>query len=70
MPSSAESDSETVHDENPRRIMGYERPLNAISVALLIVATWIFWSLRAAAIIFGLFVIATIVGIWILRNNK
>jgi len=50
--------------------MGYERPLNALWIALLIVATWIFWSLRATAIILALFVAATVVGTWSQRRKK
>jgi hypothetical protein len=67
----AETDSQTARDEKkPKTIMGYERPLNALWIALLIVATWIFWSLRAAAILFTLFVAATVVGIWSQRRKK
>jgi hypothetical protein len=65
-----ETDSQTARNEKHRDVMGYERPLNAIWIALLIVATWIFWSLRAAAILFGLFVAATVVGIWVKRRKK
>ena len=66
----AETGSHAAGDEKKREVMGYERPMNAIWIALLLVATWIFWSFRAMAIIFGLFVVATVVGIWIQRKKK
>jgi hypothetical protein len=70
MSAMAETDSQTARDEKHREVMGYERPLNAVWIALLIAATWIFWSFRAAAILFGLFVAATVVGIWVQRRKK
>jgi len=50
--------------------MGFERPLNALWLALLFVATWALWSLRAAAILLGLMILATIAGVWLRRKNS
>jgi hypothetical protein len=65
----SESQSQFDRHEKRREAMGYERPLNAVWIALLVVATWIFWSFRAAAILFGLFVTATLVGVWVQRRK-
>jgi hypothetical protein len=65
-------------DEEPKRtessdkraeIMGYMRPMNALWLALLFVATWLMWSLRAALILLGLMIAATILGV-ILRRPE
>lgn len=66
----AEAQSQSGREVKKRELMGYERPLNAVWIALLIAATWIFWSFRAAAVLFGLFVAATVVGIWVQRRKK
>jgi hypothetical protein len=60
----ADNESQTDRRKRMGTVMGYERALNAVWLGVLIVATWIFWSFRAAAILLGLFVVATIVGIW------
>jgi hypothetical protein len=44
-------------------IMGYARPMNALWLAILFFVTWALWSLRAAAILLGLMIAATILGI-------
>jgi hypothetical protein len=44
-------------------IMGYARPMNALWLAILFFVTWALWSLRAAAILLGLMIVATILGI-------
>jgi hypothetical protein len=66
----AEKESQPVRRERAGIVMGYERALNAVWLGLLIVATWIFWSLRAAAILLGLFIAGTIIGIWMQRKKK
>jgi len=49
--------------------MGYMRPMNALWLGLLFVATWLMWSLRAALILLGLMIAATILGV-ILRRPQ
>ena len=49
-------------------IMGYARPMNALWLAILFFATWALWSLRAAAILLGLMIVATILGIVFRRS--
>jgi hypothetical protein len=49
-------------------IMGYARPMNALWLAILFFATWALWSLRAAAILLGLMIVATILGIIFRRS--
>jgi hypothetical protein len=50
-------------------IMGYARPMNALWLAILFFATWALWSLRAAAILLGLMIVATILGIIFRRSS-
>ncbi len=61
---------EPTENQKPRETMGFERPLNALWLALLFVATWAVWSLRAAAILLGLMIVATIAGVWLRRKNS
>ena len=49
-------------------IMGYARPVNALWLAILFFVTWALWSLRAAAILLGLMIAATILGIVFRRS--
>jgi hypothetical protein len=49
-------------------IMGFARPMNALWLALLFAATWAFWSLRAALVLLGLLIIATVVSVLLRRN--
>ena len=65
-----ETNSQNARDEQRRMVFGYERALNALWIGVLVVLTWIFWSFWAAAILFSLFIVATIVGIWVLRKKK
>jgi hypothetical protein len=51
-------------------IMGYMRPMNALWLALLFVATWLMWSLRAALILLGLMIAATILGVIFRRPHS
>ena len=64
-------------EEEPKRresgdkraeIMGYARPMNALWLAILFFVTWALWSLRAAAILLGLMIVATILGIVFRRS--
>ncbi|MGB0034112.1 MAG: hypothetical protein WBP79_01400 [Candidatus Acidiferrales bacterium] len=54
----------------PRETMGFERPLNILLLGVLFLATWAFWSLRAAAILLGLLIAATLVGVWFRRVKQ
>jgi hypothetical protein len=49
-------------------IMGYARPMNALWLAILFFATWALWSLHAAAILLGLMIAATILGVIFRRS--
>ena len=68
---------EKVEDEPKRseggdkraEIMGYARPMNAFWLALLFAATWAMWSLRAALILLGLMIAATILGVIFRRKH-
>jgi hypothetical protein len=50
-------------------IMGYARPMNVLWLALLFAATWAFWSLRAAFILLGLLIVATVLGFFFRKNQ-
>jgi hypothetical protein len=50
-------------------MMGFARPMNALWLALLFAATWAFWSLRAALVLLGLLIVATIASV-LLRSNQ
>jgi hypothetical protein len=50
-------------------IMGYARPMNALWLALLFAATWAFWSLRAALILLGLLIVASVLGFFFRKNQ-
>jgi hypothetical protein len=62
-------EEEPKHTDKRAEIMGYMRPMNALWLALLFVATWLMWSLRAALILLGLMIAATILGV-ILRRPQ
>ena len=49
--------------------MGFARPMNALWLALLFAATWAFWSLRAAFVLLGLLIVATILS-FVFRRNQ
>ena len=55
--------------EKRPEMMGFERPMNALWLALLFAATWAFWSLRAALVLLALLVLATVVSFF-LRSNR
>ena len=54
--------------EKRAEIMGYARPMNALWLALLFLVTWALWSLRAALILLGLMIVATILGMVFRRS--
>jgi hypothetical protein len=56
-------------DDKKSEIMGFARPMNALWLALLFAATWAFWSLRAALILLGLLIAATILSFFFRRNQ-
>jgi hypothetical protein len=56
-------------DDKKSEIMGFARPMNALWLALLFAATWAFWSLRAALILLGLLIVATILS-FVFRRNQ
>ncbi len=55
--------------EKRPELMGFARPMNALWLALLFAATWAFWSLRAALVLLGLLIVATVVSV-LLRSNQ
>ena len=55
--------------EKRPEMMGFARPMNALWLALLFAATWAFWSLRAALVLLGLLIVATVVSM-LLRSNQ
>jgi hypothetical protein len=56
-------------DGKKPEIMGFARPMNALWLALLFAATWAFWSLRAALVLLGLLILATILS-FVFRRNQ
>ena len=56
-------------DGKKSEIMGYARPMNALWLALLFAATWAFWSLRAAFVLLGLLIAATILGFFFRKKQ-
>jgi hypothetical protein len=56
-------------DDKKSEIMGFARPMNALWLALLFAATWAFWSLRAAFVLLGLLIVATILS-FVFRRNQ
>jgi hypothetical protein len=56
-------------DDKKSEIMGFARPMNALWLALLFAATWAFWSLRAALVLLGLLIVATILS-FVFRRNQ
>jgi hypothetical protein len=56
-------------DDKKSEIMGFARPMNALWLALLFAATWAFWSLRAALVLLGLLILATILS-FVFRRNQ
>jgi hypothetical protein len=55
--------------EKRQEMMGFARPMNALWLALLFAATWAFWSLRAALVLLGLLIVATVVS-FLFRSNQ
>jgi hypothetical protein len=56
-------------DGKKSEIMGYARPMNALWLALLFAATWAFWSLRAALILLGLLIVASVLGFFLRKSQ-
>ena len=65
-----EEPKHTESSDKRAEIMGYMRPINALWLALLFVATWLMWSLRAALILLGLMIVATILGVVLRRPQS
>lgn len=62
-------EGEPERDDKKSEIMGYARPMNALWLALLFAATWAFWSLRAALILLGLLIVASVLGFFFRKNQ-
>jgi hypothetical protein len=62
-------DVEPGRSDKKSEIMGYARPMNALWLALLFAATWAFWSLRAALILLGLLIVATVLSVFLRKNQ-
>jgi hypothetical protein len=62
-------EGEPERDDKKSEIMGFARPMNVLWLALLFAVTWAFWSLRAALILLGLLIAATILGVFLRKNQ-
>jgi hypothetical protein len=62
-------EGEPGRDEKKSEIMGFARPMNALWLAVLFAATWAFWSLRAALILLGLLIVATVLGFFFRKHQ-
>ena len=62
-------EGEPERGDKKSEIMGYARPMNALYLALLFAVTWAFWSLRAALILLGLLIVATVLSVFLRKNQ-
>jgi hypothetical protein len=62
-------EGEPERDDKKSEIMGFARPMNVLWLAVLFAVTWAFWSLRAALILLGLLIAATILGVFLRKNR-
>jgi hypothetical protein len=56
-------------NQKPPETMGFQRPLNILLLVVLFIATCFLWSLRSAAILLGLLVVATLISVWARRKK-
>jgi hypothetical protein len=61
--------SENSRDQKPAETLGFQRPLNILLLIVLFIATTFLWSLRVAAILLALLVVATLISVW-MRKKK
>ena len=57
-------------NEKPPETMGFQRPLNILLLIVLFTATAFFWSLRAAILLLGLLLVATLLSVWLRRKKS
>ena len=56
-------------NEKPAETLGFQRPLNILLLIVLFIATAFLWSLRVAAILLALLIVATLISVW-MRKKK
>jgi hypothetical protein len=56
--------------QKPPETMGFQRPLNILLLVVLFIATCFLWSLRVAAVLLGLLVVATSISVWARRRKS
>jgi hypothetical protein len=56
-------------NEKPAETLGFQRPLNILLPIVLFIATAFLWSLRVAAILLALLIVATLISVW-MRKKK
>jgi len=57
-------------NEKPPETMGFQRPLNILLLIALFMATAFLWSLRAAILLLGLLLVATLLSVWVRRKKS
>jgi hypothetical protein len=62
--------SENSRDQKPAETLGFQRPLNILLLIVLFIATTFLWSLRVAAILLALLVVATLISVWIRKKKS
>ena len=61
--------SENSQNQKPAETLGFQRPLNILLLIVLFIATAFLWSLRVAAILLCLLIVATLISVW-MRKKK
>jgi hypothetical protein len=62
--------SENSHNQKPAETLGFQRPLNILLLIVLFIATTFLWSFRAAAMLLGLLIVATLISVWLRRKKS
>ena len=62
--------SENSPDQKPTETLGFQRPLNILLLIVLFIATTFLWSLRVAAILLALLIVATLVSVWVRKKKS
>jgi hypothetical protein len=61
---------ENGRDQKPAETLGFQRPLNILLLIVLFIATAFLWSLRVAAILLALLIVATLISVWIRKKKS
>jgi len=62
--------SENSGDQKPAETLGFQRPLNILLLIVLFIATTFLWSFRAAAMLLGLLIVATLISVWVRKKKS